>query len=140
MQVSRDEAREVAVVALLLVAGLRVLSGVVQLIEEFDREHTWESLAGRFLAPVGSTLGLFVFGAAMIVALSPSGSVSRRVMRAARDGSGFVGLLGVASSLLSLTTGFSTTGRIWFALINGFAATVLGFTGWWLLRNLDPNR
>lgn len=140
MKVSRDEAREVAIVALLLVAALRVASGVVQLVEELDRQHTWDSLAGRFLAPVGSTLGLLVFAAAMIAALSPSGSISRRVMTSARDSSGFVGLLGVASSLLSLTTGSSTTGRIWFALINGFAATVLGIAGWWVLRNLEPAR
>lgn len=140
MRFSRDEAREIAIVALLLVAGLRVLSGVVQLVEEMDREHTWQSLAGRLLAPVGSTLGLLVFAAAMIAALSPSGSVSRRVMSSARDGSGVVGVLGVASSMLGLTTGFSATGRLWFVLINGFAATVLGFTGWWILRNLDPSR
>jgi len=140
MRVSRDEAREVAIVALLLVAGLRVISGVVQLVEELDRSYTWESLAGRFLAPVGSTLGIFVFAAAMLAALSPSGSVSGTLMSRTRDASGLVGILGVASSLLSLTTGFSATGRVWFALINGFAAIVLGFAGWWILRNLDPER
>ena len=53
MRLSRDEAREIACTALLLAVALRVFSGVLQVVQELERDWTVRSALGRFLAPVG---------------------------------------------------------------------------------------
>lgn len=141
MRVSRDEAREIAIYALLITAGLRALSGVVQLIEELDRAWTYSSALGRLLAPVGTTIGLLVFGATLVGVLSPSGSVDGRLVRLAGAAAGIVALLGVVAVINNFSSGFNAVlSRVWFAMIEPMAATLLGATGWWLVRNLDSER
>lgn len=127
--------------ALLLVVGLRMLSGLVQLIEELGREYTISSALGRFLAPVGSTMGILVFGASLLGVLSPTGSVDPRLKSTVATAAAIVAVLGVVSVVNSFSLGFSViSSRIWFALIEPLAATMLGGTGWWLHRSLDPDR
>ena len=141
MRISRDEAREIAITALLLAIGLRFGSGLVQGIEELGREWTWRSLAGRVFAPIGSSIGLMALGVGLLAALSPSGSVSTRLLRVTRFTAGAVTVLGVAAALNSLTAGFSGwEGRLWFSMMNGLTAAVLAGAAWWILYNLDPDR
>ena len=141
MKVSRDEAREVAAVALALTIGLRILSGVVQVIDELNRGWTWGSLAGRFLAPVGSTMGLLTLALVMLLVLSPNGSVSPAVFRATRYITVVVAVLGALSVVNSLTAGLgSVASRLWFVLLNGSAAAVLGGAAWWIITRFDPDR
>lgn len=141
MRLSRDEAREVAVTALLLTIGFRLLAGVFQVIEELQHEYTTRSVIGRLLAPVGSTIGILSLAAVLLVALSPTGSIGRGVQVATERVVGLVMLMGAASVLNSLTSGFGgLANRLWFTMINGVAALVLSAAGWWILRNLDPDR
>jgi hypothetical protein len=141
MSLSRDEAREIAAVALMLTIGLRIAAGVFQLIEEAQRESTWRSLLGRFLAPVGSTLGLLALALALLLVLSPTGSISMRAMRLSTNIVGFIAVLGAVSVVNGLTSGLGDVlNRLWFVLINGFAAAILGGAAWWILRNFDPQR
>ena len=106
MRLSRDEAREVAVTALLLAIVFRVLAGVFQAVEELGRENTWRSVLGRFLAPLGSSLGLLAIGVALLVALSPTGSVSGRLSLLTQRVLGVVALFGAVAVLNGLTSDF----------------------------------
>lgn len=141
MGISRDEAREIAITALLLAIGLRIGSGVVQGIEELDRGWTGRSVADRLFAPMGSSIGIMALGAGLLAALSPVGGVSPRIVSFTRLTTGVVALLGVAAALNSLTDGFSGwAGRLWFSMMNGMTAAVLAGAAWWILTNLDPER
>jgi len=141
MRISRDEAREIAITALLLAIVLRVGSGLVQGIEEVGRDWTWRSVLGRIFAPISSSIGLMALGAGLLAALSPSGSVSPRLLALTRLATGVVAILGVAAALNSLTAGFSGwEGRLWFSMMNGMTAAVLAGAAWWILTNLDPER
>ncbi len=141
MRLSRDEAREIAITAVLLTIGFRLLAGVFQVIEELQHEYTTRSVIGRLLAPIGSTVGMLSLAAAMLVVLSPNGSLSRGIQRATERMVGLVMLMGAASVLNSLTSGFDgLANRLWFTMINGVAALVLSGAGWWILRNFDPDR
>ncbi len=141
MSLSRDEAREVAAVAIALVIGLRILAGVFQVLDELSGAWDARSLLGRFLAPVGSTLGILTLALALLVVLSPSGSIERRTFNGARQISAIVTVLGLLSVLNSLVFGFSAfLSRVWFTAINGFAALLLGAAAWWILQNFDPSR
>ncbi len=141
MRISRDEAREIAVTALLLAIVLRIGSGLVQGIEEVGREWTWRSLAGRVFAPVSASMGILALGVGLLLALSPSGSVSTRLLGLTRGTAGVVALLGVAATLNSLTSGFGGwESRLWFSMMNGMTAAVLAGAAWWILTNLDPER
>lgn len=141
MRISRDEAREIAITALLLAVALRIGSGVVQGVEEVGREWTLRSLLGRVFAPIGSTIGIMTLGLALLAALSPSGSVSTRLLGVARAATAVVAVLGVAAALNSLTAGFSGwAGRLWFSMMNGLTAAVLAGAAWWILTNLDADR
>ncbi|NNF68284.1 MAG: hypothetical protein HKN01_00815 [Acidimicrobiia bacterium] len=141
MRISRDEAREIAITALLLAIALRIGSGLVQGIDEVSRDWTTRSLLGRILAPIGSTIGIMTLGQALLAALSPAGSVSARLVGLSRAAAAVVAVLGVMAALNSLTAGFSNwTDRLWFAMANGMTAAVLGGAAWWILTNLDPER
>ncbi len=141
MRLSRDEAREVAAVAIALAIGLRVASGVVQVIDELDRGWTWRSLLGRFLAPIGSTIGMLTLALVLLLVLSPRGAITPTLFTWGRRIALVVFALGATSTLNSLTTGLgSFVNRLWFALINGFAATVLAGAAWWILANFDADR
>jgi len=141
VRISRDEAREIAITALLLAIVLRVGSGVVQGIEEVSRQWTWRSLAGRVFAPVSASMGLMALGVGLLAALSPSGSVSLRLLGVTRWVTGVVAILGVAAALNSLTAGFSGwESRLWFSMMNGMTAAVLAGAAWWILANLDQDR
>lgn len=141
MRISRDEAREIAVTALLLAIALRIGSGILQGVDEIGRNWTARSLLGRVLAPIGSTIGIMTLGVALLVALSPAGSVSARLFAVARPTAAVVTLLGVAAALNSLTGGITDwTDRLWFSMSNGVTAAVLAGAAWWILVNLDPDR
>ncbi len=141
MTVSRDEAREVAIVGILIAIALRVGAGVFQLIEEATGAWTTASLAGRFFAPIGSTVGMLTLACVLIVVLSPSGAVSTGVIAAVQKAALAVTALGVGSTLYTLVFSFSDAlAKLWFAMINGLAAATLAGTGWWILRNFDPDR
>lgn len=140
MGLSRDEAREVAAVALMLTMSLRLLAGVFQVVDELSREWTWQSALGRFLAPVGSTLGILALALALLFVLSPPGSISMRASSFATLLCGVIGLLGAISVINGLSGVGSVAGRIWFTLINGASAAVLGSAAFWILRNFESNR
>lgn len=141
MSISRDEAREIAVVGLLVTVGLRVGAGMFQLIDELDGQWTARSLIGRFLAPVGSTMGILTLGAVLLVVLAPSGAVTPGLTVAARRAAATVAILGIVASFHSLTLSYSDVlSRLWFAMINGLAAATLGSTAYYILRNFDGDR
>lgn len=139
--ISRDEAREIAVIGLLATVGLRVGAGLLQLIDELDGAWTLRSLGSRFFAPIGSTVGILTLGAVLLIVLSPSGSVTTGVITLCRRVAAAVALLGAAASVYSLAFSYSPLlGRLWFAMINGLAAATLATTAWWILRNFDGER
>ena len=141
MGLSRDEAREIAAIALLLTMGLRLLAGVFQLVEEAQRSHDWRSLLGRFLAPVGSTLGVLALALALLLVLSPPGSISMRSTRLSTNLVGLIAFLGGVSVVNGLTTeSASWSSSLSFVLINGFAAATLAGAAWWILTNFDAGR
>lgn len=141
MSISRDEAREIAIVGLLATIGLRVGAGVLQLLDDIGQNATLRSLSGRLFAPIGSTVGILALGAVLLVVLSPSGSITPAVVKATRRSAAAVAALGVAAAFHTLALGYSDVlSRMWFAMINGLAAAVLGSTAWWILRNFDADR
>lgn len=141
MSISRDEAREIAIVGILATVVLRLGAGVLQLIDEIDQQWTARSLADRLFAPIGSTVGMLALGAVLLIVLSPTGSITPAVIKASRRMAALVALLGIAASFHSLALGYSDVmARIWFAMINGLAAATLGTTAWWILKNFDADR
>ncbi len=141
MAISRDEAREIAVVVLLATAGLRVGAGVVQAIEELTGAWTVGSVLDRLFAPVGSTLGFATLGAVLIVVLSPNGSITPGVATACRRAAGILAAIGMAAAVHTLLFGFaSSLTRVWFAMINGLAAATLTGGAYWIIRGFDPRR
>ncbi len=141
MSISRDEAREVAIVGLLATVALRIGAGVFQSIDELDAQWTFRSLLGRLFAPIGSTVGMLTLAAVLLVVLSPSGSITPVVTTATRRAAATVSALGVAASFHTLALSYSELlSKLWFAMINGLAAATLGLTGWWILRNFDAER
>lgn len=141
VSISRDEAREVGVLALLVVIGLRIGAGVVQMLDELNAPWTFRSLLGRFLAPVGSTMGLLTIGAVLLVVLSPNGSITDGLTTATRRTAATVAGLGVISAFYTLTLSYNDLlPSIWFVMINALAAATLGAAGWWIMRNFDGDR
>ncbi len=141
MSLSRDEAREVAAVALMLTIALRILAGVFQMLDEIDRGWTWSSLLGRMVSPVTATLGVLSIGLALVLVLSPPGSISMTSNRIALVLTGTVmvlGILGVFNEIVfSLGTWQQRLGRVSQELS---IATLLAGTGWYLLKNFDSAR
>ena len=141
MSISRDEAREIAIVGILATIVLRVGAGVLQAIDDLGPNSTFRSLAGRLFAPIGSTVGMLALAAVLLVVLSPSGSVTPTVVAATRRAAGFVAVIGIAAAFHTLALGYSELmARLWFAMINGLAAATLGTTAWWILKNFDDGR
>ncbi len=141
MSLSRDEAREVAAVAIGLTIALRWIAGVFQAIDEIGGQWTVRSVLGRFLAPVGATMGMLTLALALLIVLSPTGSIEKRTFTFAEWLAAACAGLGVVSVLNSLVFGFgSAIGRIWFAALNGFAAVILGAAAWWILSNFESRR
>ena len=141
MRWSRDEAREIAAIALMLSLGLRLLAGVFQVLDEIDRGWTWSSLLGRLVSPVTATLGLLSIGLVLLLVLSPPGSISMLSNRVASILTGTIAALGVAGVfnefVLSLGTWQQRFGRVSQELL---VATLLAGTGYAILRNFDPDR
>ncbi len=141
MSISRDEARELAVVGLLLTAGLRIGAGVFQAIEELTGAWTFGSMLDRFFAPAGSTLGFATLGAVLLVVLSPAGSIRPWAFAVTRRLAAIVLMIGIGASVHTIAFGLATPlTRIWFSMINGLAATALAGTAFWIIRNFDPER
>lgn len=140
MGLSRDEAREVAAVALMLTIGLRLLAGIFQVLDEFSRQWTPGSVLGRLLAPIGSTIGILTLALALLITLSPKGSISMRSRTLSVGLSGTISVLGAVSVINGLAGPGTAFGRIWFSMINGAAAAVLAGAAWWILRNHDDAR
>lgn len=141
MSLSRDEAREIAALALGLVISLRIGAGVLQAIEELSGPWTAESVFGRFLAPVGSTMGMLTLALTLLLVLSPRGSIELRAFKGAKWLALIVAILGVASVFNSLALSPSSlANRLWFSAINGSSAAVLGASSYWILMRFDTNR
>lgn len=141
MSLSRDEAREVAAVALGLTIAFRFGAGFFQVIDELSAPWTFRSLLSRFLAPVGATMGMLTLGLSLLLVLSPNGSIERRTFTWATALSMIVAILGAISVLNAITTDVDRLiSRIAFTSINGIAALVLGAAAWWILKNFDGNR
>jgi hypothetical protein len=142
VSISRDEAREVAILALLATAALRVLTGALRVLEELSRNaYTTRSLLTELFSPLNATAGGLVLGAVLLVVLAPRGSLSSGMETLVRRAAAIMFGLGVAATVhtvfFSLATGL---GRWWFAMINGMATAILAGTGYWILRNFDPDR
>ena len=141
MSLSRDEAREIAAFAIALVIVLRIGAGALQAVEELSGPWTAQSVFGRFLAPVGSTMGLLTLGLTLLLVLSPSGSVQMSLFHRAKWLALVVALLGAASIFNTLV--FSAGGvanRLWFSAINGSSAAVFGAASWWILARFNQDR
>lgn len=141
MSLSRDEAREVAAVAIAFTIVLRWIAGVFQAIDELTGQFTLRSVLGRFTAPVGATMGMLTLALALLIVLSPAGSIEKRTFKFAEWLGAACAVFGVLSVLNSLVFGFgSIIGRVWFAALNGFAAVILGAAAWWILSSFDAER
>ncbi len=140
MSLSRDEAREIAATALLLTIGLRFFSGVLQVADEFERGWTTGTLIERFVSPVGSTSGMLVLALALLLVLSPTGSISMRTNSLAIGVSILTSGFGAVSVLSDLVVGDTTVGRLALSMRNGGAAFVLGGAAWWILSNFNAER
>lgn len=141
MSISRDEARELAIIGLLLTAALRAGAGVFQAIEELTGAWTFGSVLDRFFAPAGGTLGFATLGAVLIVVLSPPGSVRPWAATVCRRFALVATAIGIGASIHTLAFGLAPTlTRIWFSMINGLAATALAGTAFLIIRNFDPER
>ncbi len=141
MSISRDEAREVAISAILIAVALRIGSGVVRLIDEATGDFTTRTLASQFFAPIGSAIGIMTMGAVLLVVLSPSGSVTRGVQLAVRRTAGLVTVLGMLASVQSLDLGSNRfLDSLWFTMFNGLTVVALAGGGWWIMRNFDDAR
>ena len=141
MRISRDEAREIAAVALGLAIVVRILAGVVQVLDELDRGWTYRSLLGRLLAPIGSTVGILTLSLVLLIVLSPPGSVSAQLFRGTRTLALVVLGLGCVSVISSLTSGLgSFINRLWFSMINGCAAVILAGAAWWIISRFESDR
>lgn len=141
MSVSRDEVREIGAIALMLAVALRLLAGVFQVLDELDRGWTGSSLLGRLVSPITATIGLLSIGLALLLVLSPPGSISMRSNRVASGLVGVVTVLGVAGVLnefvFSLGTWQQRFGRVSQEIL---IATLLSGTAWWILNNFDSGR
>lgn len=141
MAISRDEARELAIIALLITAALRVTAGGLQALEELGGPWTVRTVIDRFFAPVGSTLGFATLGAVLIIVLSPNGAVTARLVELCRRSAAGFALIGAAAAVHTVLFGFAEPlTRLWIAMINGFAAAALAGTAYWIMRNFDPER
>lgn len=125
----------------MLAIGLRLLAGVFQLLDELDRGFTASSLLGRFVSPITATIGLLTIGLALLLVLSPPGSISMRSNRVATALVGFVAALGV----LGVLNEFVYTLGTWqqrFARVSQeiLIATLLSATAWWILSNFNADR
>lgn len=141
MSVSRDEAREIAVVGLLIALGLRIGAGLLQTFDELAGPTDTRNVLSRFFAQIGSTVGILTLAAVMLIVLSPRGSITSGVTRLVHRVAAGVTILGLAGAFHTMTLSYnSALGRVWFAMINGLAAATLAGTGWWILRNLDDER
>lgn len=141
MGVSRDEAREIAIIGIFLALTLRIGAGVVQAVDELIEFPVGRNVLSRLFSQVGSTAGILTLAAVMIVVFSPVGSISSAMRDLVRRVAGAVTLLGLAGAFFSLSFSYNSgLGRITFAMINGLSAAALAGTGWWILRNLDDQR
>jgi hypothetical protein len=141
MGVSRDEARELAIMGLLIALGLRIGVGVLRAIEELTFPSSARSVMGQLFAQIGSTVGLFTLGAVLLVVLSPRGSVTPGLRHLVRRVAGVMTALGLAGAFFALSFAFSgVLGRLEFAMQNGLTATALAGTGWWVMKNFDEER
>ena len=141
MGISRDEAREIAVIGLLAALGLRIAAGLLQTIDELAGPTDARNVLSRFFAQIGSTVGILTLAAVLLVVLSPRGAITPGIARLCQRVAAGVAVLGVAGAFHTLTLSYnSALGRLWFAMINGLAAATLAGTGWWILRNLDDER
>lgn len=125
----------------MLTIVLRLIAGVFQVLDEIDRGWTWSSLLGRMVSPVTATLGVLSIGLALVLILSPAGSISMKSNRVAIALTGTVAVLGVLGvfneMVFSLGTWQQRFGRVSQELS---IATLLAGTGWYLLRNFDSAR
>ncbi len=141
MSISRDEAREIAIAAILLTIVVRLTAGLLQMTDELIGSWTFGSLADRLFAPVGSTIGMLALAAAMIVVLSPTGSVAIGVIKVVRWTAAVVAVVGILAALHTITRANNNVlAGVWFAMINGLAAAILGGTAWWILTNFNGDR
>ena len=141
MSVSRDEARELAIIGLLAVLALRIGAGVLMALDELTVASGLRNLLSRFFSQIGSTVGILTLGAVLLVVLSPRGSITTGLSNLVRRVAGAVAVLGAAGVVFTLSLGFSPgLARLWLAMINGLAAATLAGTGWWILANLDDER
>ena len=142
MSLSRDESREIAALAIGLVIFLRFGAGVLQAIEELTSgPWTAQSVFGRFLTPVGATMGMLMLALTLLLVLSPSGRIEQSVFQKGRWLAIAVTALGVLSVVNSLVLSPSgIVNRLWFSAINGSAAAVLGASSLWILVKFDASR
>jgi len=141
MRLSRDEAREVAITALLLAVGVRVVAGLLQAGKEWSDGGTPRTILSQGLAPISITVGVLVLLAALLVVLSPRGSVGHGLQGWTAQVSAFVLFLGSVALLNGVIPGpGGILNRLPFALMQGGAAATLAGAAWWILINFDPDR
>jgi len=142
MRLSRDESREIAAIALMLGIGLRFLSGLVRWLDELRRFGDGsDTFISTTLEPVGAAMAILTLGLALLIVLSPSGSISMRVRKPATI---LAGVVSGAATIVILNRliagGGSVLGRISFTLLDKFPALILASAAFIILRNHEPER
>lgn len=125
----------------MLAIGLRFFSGIVRWIDERRIGADRGTLIATVFEPVGTAMAVLVLGLALIIVLSPTGAVSKRVGTAATWVSlaVFVGAVIVVLNRL-VFGGSSILGRVWFSLFDKFPALILAGAAWTILSRHDPDR
>ncbi len=141
MRLSRDEAREITAVALMLAIGLRAVSGLVRWLDDLDSGGGLGTFVSTAFEPVGSTMAILTLGLALLVALSPAGAISMKVRKPATITAALV-TAGSTVVILNrlIAGGGSVLGRLWFTLLDKFPALVLAGAALFILRNYDSER
>lgn len=141
MRLSRDEAREITAIALMLAIGFRAFSGLVRWLDDLNSGGGIGTFISTAFEPVGSTMATLTLGLALLVVLSPPGAISMKVRKPAT----ITALLVTAGSTIIILNrliagGGSILGRIWFTMLDKFPALILAGAALFILRNHDPER
>ena len=141
MRLSRDEAREIAAVALMLAIGFRAFSGLVRWLDDLDSGGGVGTFVSTAFEPVGSTMAILTLGLALLVVLSPPGAISMKVRKPATITAALVTAGSVIIILNRLVAGGgSILGRIWFTMLDKFPALILAGAALYILGYHDSKR
>ena len=125
----------------MIAIALRLLAGVFQVLDEIDRGWTWSSLLGRMVSPVGASAGLLSIALALLLVLSPTGSISMRSNKVAIVLTVIVAVIAAVGVLNEIVfSGGTWQQRLGQVSREPSIAALLAGTAAFLLKNHDPDR